>query len=117
MSRCGSYPSFGKPAVGKNIELPAFDDLAPADAMLGEHPMGGPDLGLPEKLRIVLDPAGLRIDLDAPLDLPRGPVRHEREVFTTSRYPLAVAGIRLRFGLPAASAIATHREATSSTTR
>ncbi len=38
-------------------------DLAPADAVLGEHPTCGPCLGLPEKLRIVLDPAGLGIDL------------------------------------------------------
>jgi hypothetical protein len=30
--------------------------------VLGEHSTCGPDLGLPEKLRIVLDPAGLRID-------------------------------------------------------
>ena len=37
--------------------------LAPADAVLGEHPTYGPDLGLPEKPRIVLVPAGLRIDL------------------------------------------------------
>jgi hypothetical protein len=34
-------------------------DLAPAHAVLGEHPTCAPDLGLPEKLRIVLDPAGL----------------------------------------------------------
>ena len=27
MSRFGRYPSLGKPAVGKNIELPAFDEL------------------------------------------------------------------------------------------
>jgi hypothetical protein len=45
------------------IADPDRGDLAPADAVLGEHPTGGPDLGLPEKLRIVLDPAGLRIDL------------------------------------------------------
>ncbi len=42
---------------------PDRGDLAPADAVLGEHPTCGPHLGLPEKLRIVLDPAGLRIDL------------------------------------------------------
>jgi hypothetical protein len=44
--------------------------------------------------------------VDASLDLPRGPVRHER-VFTTARYPIAAMGIRLRFGLPAASPIVT----------
>ncbi len=38
-------------------------DLARAHAVLGEHPTCGPDLGQPEKLRVVLDPAGLRIDL------------------------------------------------------
>ena len=38
-------------------------DLAPAHAVLGEHPTCGPDLGFPEKLWIVLDPAGLRVDL------------------------------------------------------
>ena len=43
------------------------------------------------------------------------PVRHERG-YRTARYPLAVAGIRLRFGLLSASPIAIHREAASSTT-
>jgi hypothetical protein len=54
-----------------------------------------------------------------PLGLPRGLVRHERagiEILTTERYPIAMMGIRLRFGLPAASAIATYRETASSTT-
>jgi hypothetical protein len=42
---------------------PDRGDRARAHAMLGEYPTRGPDLGLPEKLGIVLDPAGLRIDL------------------------------------------------------
>jgi hypothetical protein len=71
---------------------PDRGDLAPAHAGLGEHPKCGPDLGLPEKLGIMLDPVGLRIDYRPLWMLPGiflGACSSRARVSTTARYPLA----------------------------